>query len=231
MFNMDAANRACYPKTGTTVTDTINNIAGTLTGAGGSNNTPQWENTNGGVFDFDGVDDYIDLGDNNIFSFGNSSTDSPFSISSWINMDNTNRFRIANKYINPGNKEYIFTIGGTDLLTLNLYDNSSGGYIGRKYNTALTSYQGQWIHVACTYDGASVLSGIKLYLNGTRVDDIDNNSGTYTAMENTTQPFRIGQQSGGYANGKIANFHIYNRALSANEVLHNYNALKGRFGL
>ena len=31
--------------------------------------------------------------------------------------------------------------------------------------------------------------------------------------------------------GLIANVHIYNRALSANEVLHNYNALKGRFGL
>ena len=31
--------------------------------------------------------------------------------------------------------------------------------------------------------------------------------------------------------GIIANSQIYNRALSANEVLHNYNALKGRFGL
>ena len=30
-------------------------------------------------------------------------------------------------------------------------------------------------------------------------------------------------------NGNIANVHIYPRALSANEVLHNYNALKGRF--
>ena len=29
--------------------------------------------------------------------------------------------------------------------------------------------------------------------------------------------------------GNIANVHIYPRALSANEVLHNYNALKGRF--
>ena len=33
VFNMDAANRACYPKTGTTATDTINNINGTLNGA------------------------------------------------------------------------------------------------------------------------------------------------------------------------------------------------------
>ena len=32
-------------------------------------------------------------------------------------------------------------------------------------------------------------------------------------------------------NGALGPFHIYNRALSSTEVLHNYNALKGRFGL
>ena len=31
--------------------------------------------------------------------------------------------------------------------------------------------------------------------------------------------------------GSIACIHLYDRPLSANEVLHNYNALKGRFGL
>jgi len=30
--------------------------------------------------------------------------------------------------------------------------------------------------------------------------------------------------------GELAMLHIYNRTLSANEILHNYNALKGRFG-
>ena len=43
---------------------------------------------------------------------------------------------IANKLARIEN-EYIFTTSGSDLLSLNLYDNSSGGYIGRKYNTAL----------------------------------------------------------------------------------------------
>ena len=60
VFNMDPANRASYPRTGATVTDTIGDITGTLTGANGDNNTPQWENTNGGIFDFDGTDDAID---------------------------------------------------------------------------------------------------------------------------------------------------------------------------
>jgi hypothetical protein len=34
-----------------------------------------------------------------------------------------------------------------------------------------------------------------------------------------------------YFNGKIANLTYYNRALSASEVLQNYNATKARFGL
>ena len=97
VFNMDAANRASYPKTGTTATDTIGNIVGTLSGANGDNNTPQWENTNGGVFDFDGTDDYIDFGDPSVLSFGNSSTDSPFSISQWWYMDSAASFRGVQK--------------------------------------------------------------------------------------------------------------------------------------
>ena len=32
-------------------------------------------------------------------------------------------------------------------------------------------------------------------------------------------------------NGNIGPINYYNRALSSTEVLHNYNALKGRFGL
>ena len=37
--------------------------------------------------------------------------------------------------------------------------------------------------------------------------------------------------SGRYFNGQIGPILIYNRALSASEVLQNYNRLKGRFGL
>jgi hypothetical protein len=31
--------------------------------------------------------------------------------------------------------------------------------------------------------------------------------------------------------GRIANVYIYNRTLSSTEILQNYNALKGRYGL
>ena len=34
-----------------------------------------------------------------------------------------------------------------------------------------------------------------------------------------------------YFNGKISNFNIYNRALTASEVLQNYNATRNRYGV
>ena len=48
VFNMDAANRASYPKTGTIVNDTIGTNNSTLQSSG------MFENINNGVFDFDG---------------------------------------------------------------------------------------------------------------------------------------------------------------------------------
>ena len=180
------------------------------------------------ALDFDGINDYLNCGDSNTFSFGNGSTDSPFSISAWVNMTDATQFRIANKFDSTSNGEYIFTVGGSDQLLFQLYDDSQNAYIGKKSNTALTSYQGQWIHLVGTYDGTSSLSGIKLYLNSSKVDDTNNNSGTYVAMENTTEPFLIGRQkshsgSVSYSNGKISNAAIFNTELSSTQVTEIYN--------
>ena len=169
-------------------------------------------------FEFDGIDDYVDCGDSDTFSFGNGITDSPFSISAWIKMDDASQFRIASKYTNT-DREYVFATDSSDRLSFVLYDLSSGGRIQRKYNTALTSFQGQWINVVGTYDGNSLSSGILLYLNGIRVDDIDGNLGSYTAMENTTQPFEIGRSNLTlFANGKIDELSVFDKVLTPTEI-------------
>ena len=179
---------------------------------------------NAEAMSFNGTDAYIDAGDSDNFTFGNGATDSPFSISAWVNMDDATKFRIVNKYNVNNPKEWLFAVGGDDTLRLNLYDNSNQHYIGRKSTSTLTSYQGQWIHLACTYDGSSSVNGIKLYLNGSRLGETDNTSGGYVAMENTTQPVLIGWQGNDYANGKIDEVAIFNKALSANKIQQIYDA-------
>tara|TARA_R110000803_G_scaffold49368_2_gene102584 strand:+ start:1552 stop:3003 length:1452 start_codon:yes stop_codon:yes gene_type:complete len=167
---------------------------------------------------FDGVDDYLNLGDSDDFSFGDGVTDSPFSISGWIKMNDSTKFRLFSKYT-TGAIEYIFTTDSYDKLSFVLYDNSSLARIQRKYNTALTSYEGQWINIIGTYDGSSSSYGIKIYLNGVRVDDIDGSTGAYTAMENTTQPVQIGRLTTSYSNGLMDEVCLLDRVATPSEIV------------
>ena len=63
----------------------------------------------------------------------------------------------------------------------------------------------------------------KVYVNGVSQGDL---IGTVADLSQTGD-LEIGDS----LLGNAANYQIYNRALSSPEVLHNYNALKGRFGL
>jgi hypothetical protein len=55
VFNMDAANRASYPKTGTIITDTIDGIS-----SGSLESDPTFVEDI--AIDYDGTDDYLQVG-------------------------------------------------------------------------------------------------------------------------------------------------------------------------
>jgi hypothetical protein len=67
---------------------------------------------------------------------------------------------------------------------LQLWDNSTGASIGRLYNTSLAGDAGSWHTYIGTYSGNEAQTGIKIYRDGTRIDDANYSSGSYTAMEN-----------------------------------------------
>lgn len=175
------------------------------------------------VFNFDGTDDYIDLGDSDDFSFGNGVTDSPFSVSAWVNMTDATRFITIAKDA-TGGREYVITTLSDDKLYFYLLDNSSNGYIGR-CSPAVTSNQGNWIHTVYTYNGNSSSSGIKIYLNGSPVDNDVYEGGSYEAMENANTALNIGRQERGlnYTNGLISNTAIFNTELTSTQVTTLYN--------
>jgi hypothetical protein len=84
------------------------------------------------------------------------------------------------------------------------------------------AYNGLWTNFTGTYDG----SRLTLYINGI----------LYSTALFDLSPIRVRTGNvtiGGtrYLDGKVSNVVIYNRALSAEEIMQNYNALKGRFGL
>ena len=191
--------------------------------------------TNTKSIDFDGTNDRIDCGDSDSLSFGNGTNDSPFSISAWINVDDTSVNRIINKTNASSGGEWIFTTGtAARTLVLNLYDHPatvhSGPYRGKAGTTSFNSYIGQWVHVAATYDGRggdTANAGINLYFNGALESTTDVTAGTYVAMSNTSSPVQIGADPSWtnlYMNGKIDEISVFNTALSSEDITNIYNS-------
>jgi hypothetical protein len=99
-----------------------------------------------------------------------------------------------------------------------------GGTAGEYYYPKTKTING-WGHWVIVYTGSSV----KIYRNGI-YEGQQSTSGT----ANWGSGMRIGYwpYGGGYAwNGQIAIVKMYNRALSDNEVINNYNEYKTRFNL
>ena len=105
-------------------------------------------------------------------------------------------------------------------------DNVASGYLG--WDTAPASLR--WNMLTGTWDGATM----KLYTNGVKqASELAFTGGTGNILKsfNLTQLGYYFNAFQPYTNGKIANFALYNRALTQAQVLQNYNATKTRFGL
>jgi len=185
--------------------------------------TPTDNFTNTYSIELDGIDAYVDCGDNNNLSFGDGSTDSAFSISAWIKPDDSEKFRIVFKYnATQSLREYYFQIAGGQQLQVGLYDASNLGSLAR--NGVTTIPENVWSHVAMTYNGNGSNTDIRIYLNGSPDNGSTAGSGTYTAMNNTSEPLLIGEFDGGTsADGEIDEVAIFNTGLSAVDITNIYN--------
>ena len=129
------------------------------------------------------------------------------------------------------------TTNGSVNTQYSLFYNSSNDICYRTYGlsttdlTVNTSTAGvvnnQWNNVVATFDGTNK----RIYVNGVLRATSATLSGTVT--QNTTGAAFIGiYGGGGYPfNGRIANTQIYNKALTSQQILDNYRATKGRYGL
>tara|TARA_R110002020_G_scaffold181368_1_gene376219 strand:- start:214 stop:885 length:672 start_codon:yes stop_codon:yes gene_type:complete len=207
VFNMDAANRASYIPDATTAFNTTNlSQSGSLQGV--TNITPP---TSASCWNFDGTDDYIN-------TVSTTHSDS-LTISFWIK--------------GPTHAGTVNIIGGTDFFqhfddfsshgNLYIYDSGVPNWI----NVVPSIFDNTWHCATVTLNDTT--SEVKGYKDGILVSTT-----TWQASYSNNIIQKIGryQQSDmRYFQGDISLIHLYNRTLSSNEVLHNYNALKGRFGL
>lgn len=75
-----------------------------------------------------------------------------------------------------------------------------------------------WTHLFVTYDGSGKASGVKVYING-RPAELDVAADKLRGTLLSSQPLRLGRRSTSIPlNGDIADFRLYRRTLSAEEV-------------
>jgi hypothetical protein len=211
VLNLDASRKSSYPNTGTTWTDISgsgNN--GTLT------NGPIFGTANGGQINFDGVNDYIDLGTKTALAPGTTN----FTISFWINPNNwgslssTSYSPIFVTLVNGG--LWIGKNGANFVLRT--------AYIADDIQYSVLPTVNQWTLVTINRVGNTA----KIYYNGSVV-----------ASATVTRNYVSGNSylgvdipaGGNYSNIKLSTFYYYNRGLSDTEITQNFNATKSRFGL
>lgn len=103
---------------------------------------------------------------------------------------------------------------------------------GQKWLYSVKTYlDNVWYNVCCTLTQTAGTSVAKIYVNGI----LESTSPTYTGVtiSNYVWPFSLGNHSVSRYPfvGNISCFKLYNRILTDSEILNNFNALKGRFGL
>jgi hypothetical protein len=214
-LNLDAGNRSSYIGSGTAWSDISGNGRNaTLT------NGPTFSSGNGGSILFDGTDDY-------------SITNSSFAIATndrtyetWIKINsvvNTGFYPILQQNIAYNNGLSININGLQKKFGSNFIINPLGnGTNVQAFTNGFdsTAYIGQWIYVVGVIRGG-VSSDI--YLNGTLVST----EAITINPEQTARFVMTGFQPG--FNMNMAVGRVYNRALSATEIVLNYNYQKNKF--
>ena len=243
---LDAASKRSYPGTGTS----FNDIAGSNNAT--AVNNLSFDSDNAGVVTFDGTDDYLDLNayaSNLIFAV-------PATISLWfkpLHAKNASTSRIIElksdgyRDTNADSFRFDYGIGSitTTDETFNITCSKDGQY---NSNTSLArlkciqygyDYQNQWVHVCLTMDGSTW----RLYLD-TQIQSLYKSSfwhgnslgdkfcGHFSQKTNVNMG-RIEPSSNGSAvyggPWKMANFQLYNKVLSLEEIRQNYLSTKERF--
>jgi hypothetical protein len=206
---LDAGITQSYPGSGTTWTD-VNGLGPKNNGA--LTNGPTFNSGNGGSIVFDGVDDYVNVNDTVYSLIGGT-------LNIWFKRSgNTNG--IIGSYGGSGNQRTpTFYQSGSNIIGWEF-----GSLTAR--NTGISFTDNTWFNMSMTFNSSF---NTNVYINSvlTNTETSLNPGGFW----NEFTVGKYGNYLSFYANGNFSIVQVYNRALTATEVLQNYNATKGRFGL
>ena len=228
VFAIDAGNTRCWASPSST--DVINLINPAITGSTINDNSPGPLDGGNGYFELDGTDDYIDFGEQ---SFLEGKTN--LTVSCWHQSTVA-----ANKVLWGAS-----TTSVNSYLTVLIYHSSNKIYV--EYNNGGTQYGllnastgdlavDEWGEITVVFDasGGSAANNVKMYINGNYVAFSSFGGGAFSSTAADLDPFYLGSDTKYAAydwQGYIGPTMVWNRSLTATEILQNYNSQKSRFGL
>lgn len=204
-LKLDAGNLLSYPGSGSTwydLADTQQNI--TLI------NSPTFTSSSPSYFTFDGS---TQRGSGS----GAVLTTTSYTKSVWFYL---NGYADNNLVSSDTGGHFIYMNGGNKIYCGHA---NWGNYIA--YPSTANINLSTWYNVTLTFN---TTDGMTLYINGTQDSTYTANKSAHSG-DNSTNIASFG--GGNLLNGRISKVYCYNRSLTADEVLQNYNSDKSQFGL
>ena len=208
----DAADNNSYPGSGSTTYDLAGNNNGSFI------NSPSINDNYGKCFDFSGTNDRIECV--NDINYGSSA-----SWEAWAYRYSS--VNVLNMFMGDHLPYFAMRSYGDVLFSTSIAGQQRSLVSSQSISSNI------WYHFVFTieYDG-STNTTMRIYINGSL-----DSSASYTGVQTNYAEYKFaigdGRNTNWYQfNGQVALARIYNsKALSASEVLQNYQATKGRFGL
>ena len=211
LFALDAANVKSYSTSGTSWVDLSgNNNNGTLT------NGPTFSGANNGSIVFDGVNDFVDFTDSGLLPT------TGLTVSTWY------KTSVADKWLvdkSAGSFFNGYSISATSAGAVSFQVNAPSTVTSAGF---ISANAGNWVNIIGTWTPST---SIILYSQGTQL--AINTTSIPASINNPSANLRVAGRANNtdYWNGSVAQVSIYNRALTPQEILQNFNATRSRFGV
>jgi len=221
VFAVDANNIISYPKSGTTAYNlTGSGTAGTLT------NGPTFQLPQGGYWSFDGTDDYLAFGD--IADLGTGD----FTLSVWVYIPSgtASTFRAILNKKGPSGADAGYGIYYNTGMQKFLWSTANGSSASEIFTSnTFASIENTWANIVMVRQNGATNNG-SYYVNGA----YQSLASAATVLNvDSSYNLSLATAAGPYTpycfQGDIANAKIYNKALTSDEVLQNYQAEQYRF--
>jgi len=222
VLDLDAAKKDSYPGTGTAWNDISGNRNnGTLT------NGPTFNSANGGYINFDGTNDYVTLGSSvpTTLRIG----DGDFTIDFWVYTNGTATYAICGNLNDSNGDGSYWVILNSTFTGLHTVQFGRIG-VSSKFGTTTLPIN-TWSNIILSRIGTTMIC----YINGASYSTpatVNNFAGSFN-IDYLLGISKSGTSFSAYPlNGRLPILRIYKGVgFTSTQVLQNYNATKGRFGL